>query len=1012
MHAPKHILIFLSILLFFNLAFSQVVIKDTVVITPKGKAKSLSISNPQYYNATVTISCDALNGTHDPTFARGSIDAQIGDSAFHLANALQPADLGRTGVVTCTSPPITLDAPVQITIGGIQCTLTQDNPLFFEVIVDSISVGSVVYQETFPFPAVGITYPLNAQDIFGATSIHAEAQVDPSPDNSATVTWSVSPWPGDEWTSTPADIDLTGYDGIYYVKATATNKCGSTEALVQVAISPMNPPPGNKVYPRYSGTLTVQATPDLVDSSFYDPSNAMQLTMNGNPLLSSSVLENSVHVSQWGPLDFELSKNGYKRGPGLNTEILETNGFAQFDETDYSTLYSFEFSLAMDSTQEALPPDWLYTYSDDQQVDPFVPSQTTFIAPVSGELMLQITDTSTAAIDSLFLLLPAQKFLLNNPAAYIGDTVDCGKVTAGDTIQFYLHSNEKIVADMNMYPEIFLGGGGGGASIAVRGGPSSGVSSSSPGSLLFKSHTGKKTLQEKLLAEKVKKIMGRRPLSSSRVPGLQQKKVKVQATHHSKRSSVESTADDATPVTTLVFDDGTDLDWNDVSADTWIEPSYSILLGETKYYHATDDPNNSSNLLIAESYDPSIADGDGRVIFEDPTASSADDKVGTYFDYDKPDGSGLDNGVVRLIGRYLKDDTTQDYKVTLNAVLLEEGRSGSITVEVKRPVRLLTPNQSPTYRLSRDVFNNEINIDDTCITYGGRYGIPPQFLKGQMFQEAGKINFTGYTGFAPSYRYEPFNKYQQLSLAWTTDKLYKDKFWLVDSSRTDHKMGLGKDVPIHQHVLYMNYPTSPKTVWDIIYDNSELVNTGSGAEHQVYGKRLSSGKMVFPSQYRDICKTYNEFLHANAGLASLFSSKSKEDIAREKMIEYLRDKWETVGANKMTAQTRLASSYGLLQLTYDVAVRYANYPSNDPNVSPEDFNVTTTNMSYSLKYMKQLLQQWLTPNTEQNGCWPNGFEHWFKDYVWPIWNTNKHFSNGAYANGVYSNAQKFEPQSQ
>ena len=78
-------------------------------------------------------------------------------------------------------------------------------------------------------------------------------------------------------------------------------------------------------------------------------------------------------------------------------------------------------------------------------VDPFVPSQTIFIAPVSGELMLQITDTSTAAIDTLFLQSPVKKFLLANPTAYLGDTVDCGAVTAGDTIQFYLHSNEKLL---------------------------------------------------------------------------------------------------------------------------------------------------------------------------------------------------------------------------------------------------------------------------------------------------------------------------------------------------------------------------------------------------------------------------------------------------------------------------------------------------------------------------------------------------------------------------------------
>ena len=201
---PKPILTSLSIFLFSSLAFSQVVIRDTVAITPKGGSKlsALSISNPQYYSVTITISCDALNNTHDPILSRGSVDAQINLSAIHIADALQPGDLGRFGALVYTSSPnapLTLDMPIQVIIGGTACSLTQDTPLFFEVIVDSILVGSVVYQETFPFPTVSVIYPLDAQDIFGATTIHAEAIVDPSPDNSATVTWSVSPWPGDEW---------------------------------------------------------------------------------------------------------------------------------------------------------------------------------------------------------------------------------------------------------------------------------------------------------------------------------------------------------------------------------------------------------------------------------------------------------------------------------------------------------------------------------------------------------------------------------------------------------------------------------------------------------------------------------------------------------------------------------------------------------------------------------------------------------------------------------------------
>ena len=120
--------------------------------------------------------------------------------------------------------------------------------------------------------------------------------------------------------------------------------------------------------------------------------------------------------------------------------------------------------------------------------------------------------------------------------------------------------------------------------------------------------------------------------------------------------------------------------------------------------------------LISESSDPDIGDGDGRVIFEDPLASPGDDKVGTYLEI-----LGLDNGVIRLIGRYLKDDPTQEYKVMLHAVLTQEGRDAWITITIKKPVRLFDPKAQDaqvgthTYDATIGIRGNSINIDSLCI---------------------------------------------------------------------------------------------------------------------------------------------------------------------------------------------------------------------------------------------------------------------------------------------------------
>ena len=959
MHAPKHILTFLSIFLFSNLAFSQVVIKDTVVITPKGNVKSLSISNPQYYTATITISCDALNNTHDPILYRGSVDAQIGTSTIHIADALPPGGFGRTGVFIYTSSPntpLTLDMPIQVFIGGIQDSLTQDNPLFFEIIADSTLVGSVVYQQTYPFPTVRVTYPLDGQEIFGAKTIHAEAQVDPSPDNSATVTWSVSTnWPYDEWTSTPADIDLTGldYDDIY-IKATATNKYGSAESgPVLVGIYAMDFLPGNKFFPQYSGTLTVQATPDLVDSSFYNPSNAMQLTMNGVPVLSSSVLEASVHVSQWGALDFQLLKNGYPRGPGLNTGILETNGEAVFDETDYSYSpgYTFEFFLTTDSTQEALPPDWLYTDPDDQQVDPFVPSPTIFIAPVSGELMLQITDTSTAAIDTLFLQSPVKKFLLANQAAYLGDTVDCGAVTAGDTIQFYLHSNEKIVADSNMYPEIFLGGGGT-PTIAARGGPTSGVSSLNLGSRLLKSLAEKKSPQGKLMAEKIKKIISRRSLSSSRVAGHQPKNVKVQAAHHVKASSVKSTADDASPLATLVFEDETDLDYNDFTADTWIKPSYSILLGETKYYTAILDPDDNSKLIIRESSDPDLGNGNSGIIFEDPVASAGDDKVGVYFDYNKPDGTGLDNGVIRILGRYLKSDASQNYIVTLHAVLKSENRDEYINIKVSRPSSL-----GSTHSTANDVDGQTYNLDKLIIDNAGQAGVFPQYIKAIIQVES-------MSRFDPCYRYEPF---KDMAVLQQKDKrtqkyIYESNMYRILSATDKGTPPIPTDPKNLRDPSANPMPEYPGyiMVWD--FYQAGLNKTWYTAKHYKFledeWKKVRAGlpKELFGKEETQLSSNEN---------------KIASDSTDSRIFRWLQYEYQGGMAGKI-AQTRLAASYGIMQVVYSGS---SVYPQNDQQFLPEGLSVASTSIEYGVKTLvsKFHLKSVVGKNFD-NATWSSGLE--------------------------------------
>jgi hypothetical protein len=427
-----------------------------------------------------------------------------------------------------------------------------------------------------------------------------------------------------------------------------------------------------------------------------------------------------------------------------------------------------------------------------------------------------------------------------------------------------------------------------------------------------------------------------------------------------------------------------------------------IMLGESKYAQAygvdgdlyfindwTDTPQHDGELLQGVTFTVEPLNGSKRGVYWEQVNAQGE-----------PDATG---DMIRLIGRYWEKDST--FGVKVSATCNGETVEFPYPIYTMAPDRLLTSGQSPTYTKTLDVFNNERNIDSICIYYGGKYGIPPHFLKGQMLKEAGTIDYAGDKGFAPSYRFEPFSDIQ-FSQAWKTDKRYNGGLWFVDPTRANHQMGLGKDVPIHSNVCDMPYPRSPKTIWDILWDNSELVNTGTSKEHRVYGSRKSDGTFQFPSSYMTMNNLFSVILlYSNYESIAHPSATPAYEIGRMHLIHFLRDEWNG-GAQNIVAQTRLASSYGLLQMMYSTAVRKRGYPSKNPNISPEDFNVTDTNMTYSLKYLKKLLQDGLTPSVEEGGNWPYGFEYWFKNYVWwPNWNKDK-----TYPTSVYSNAQKFLPQ--
>lgn len=128
------------------------------------------------------------------------------------------------------------------------------------------------------------------------------------------------------------------------------------------------------------------------------------------------------------------------------------------------------------------------------------------------------------------------------------------------------------------------------------------------------------------------------------------------------------------------------------------------------------------------------------------------------------------------------------------------------------------------------------------------------------------------------------------------------------------------------------------------------------------------------------------------------------------MIVYLRDEWsEHVPRNcrglaSVTAQTRIASSYGLLQPMYTTALSFGY--QEDGYRMPELLNLTDTSMTVAMQFQKRMLKAYLGEATESQNCsWPNGYEESFFRGVYPKWN-----SISTYANLVFEFSSDFPPQ--
>jgi hypothetical protein len=209
--------------------------------------------------------------------------------------------------------------------------------------------------------------------------------------------------------------------------------------------------------------------------------------------------------------------------------------------------------------------------------------------------------------------------------------------------------------------------------------------------------------------------------------------------------------------------------------------------------------------------------------------------------------------------------------------------------------------------------------------------------------------------------------------------------------------------PDHPYVGSIPYVPYPKSLWDIIFDYSEIkiLEPPSGRippiteeQHKMYGERTPEGKMNFFGYYSEMQDWYDKLYSTYKG------KENAADLAREAMAQQIEENRSSV-----VAQTRIVSSYGFLQTMYATAKIDVGYPEDK---RPEDINIASICEFYQFKHLQNVVNGQINRllNTPEHD-WNQGFEQFYKDNVYyPLWNKRKPYSNEVLNFSTYYLPQK------
>ena len=390
-------------------------------------------------------------------------------------------------------------------------------------------------------------------------------------------------------------------------------------------------------------------------------------------------------------------------------------------------------------------------------------------------------------------------------------------------------------------------------------------------------------------------------------------------------------------------------------------PAIEILLGETMYFQAvklTEGKVGFIRLPIDANGKPIRLGLARQATFSGYGTSGGRPSIyweRKWVNDETFEMANLDEDLVRVIGRFWEQG--QDGKNNKSTLFAQIGNIGNIlNFEVKKPATL-----GDVHNETKDVDNKDFKLDEELFVYAGRHGISPQILKAQIRQESNFLN---------AYRWEPFIDINDVHKTGSVFMRKTFRYMIIGDPLSFGEPGIPAD-----HVNSSPpYPGVLQTIWDRFFSESRTLNPIATVNN--YPIRKQDGSYVW---YEEPAKRYEAYLLIGRMMAILLGFDEIQ-YPTEAANHWLRYVYKG-GVMDEIAQTRTASSYGLLQLNYTSAVYFRKYHADSLTDSPENLpeliNVASRNFELAIPFFNKKLIDELKDQGDsdsQDHGWSQGFE--------------------------------------